>query len=79
MPEREGLTLHERIAQWAHETHGWATGYVPCGVNTHGAKDVNSAAFRCGPVTGFGRTTNEAINQCADGLIEEGWTDDRSK
>lgn len=30
-----------------------------------------------GPVTGFGRTTNEAINDLADGLVAEGWSDDR--
>lgn len=35
---------------------------------------VTASAMGC---TGFGETSNEAINALADGLVEEGWPDDR--
>jgi hypothetical protein len=67
MSLREGSTLHEHIAQWAHDTHGWEAGWVPNG---------DRHAFRCGPVTGYGDTMAQALHSCADGLLEEGWPGD---
>lgn len=64
-------TLWVRLRRWATETYGWD--------GRLGAKaEMNPpVSARIGPITGYGRTSNEAINNLADGLIEHGWPDDR--
>lgn len=64
----EGLWC--RLVAWASETHDWS-GWI--GVDSTMCK----VAAKIGPITGYGHTTNEAINNLADGLAEEGWPDDR--
>lgn len=65
------LSLAVRLQSWATEAHGWESGFV--------FSDARSRpyAYRVGPHTGYGETLDEAINNCADGCIEDGWLDDR--
>lgn len=63
--------LASRLAIWGRDEHGWD---FQMGVD-HLSR--NPVFARLGPVTGYGVSTNEAINNLADGLIEEGWQDDR--
>ena len=63
--------LATRLAVWAQDTHGWEARFVPSDVHSQ------SVAFRIGQHTGYGKTTNEAVNACADALVEDGWPDDR--
>jgi len=63
--------LWTRITRWARNTHGWDHNIGPGPNNRHPIE------ARIGPHSGYGRTTHEAINNCADGLIEDGWPDDR--
>lgn len=67
--------LAERLRAWGAE-RGWTGGLV---IPREHFPDVipANAAFRVGPVTGYGRTTNEAVNRCADALVGDGWPDDR--
>lgn len=65
--------LGERLGDWGAEK-GWRLGL--CVVQDEGA-NYGRVAANMGPTTGFGHTTNEAINNLADGLVEEGWPDDR--
>jgi hypothetical protein len=65
------LTLAERLLAWGRERHGLDGGFTKSSVAKY------AVAFRVGPITGFGHTTNEAVNHCADGLVELGWPDDR--
>lgn len=67
----ETATLWGRLRQWGQETHGW-DGRL--GIKAEMPQPVSATI---GPVTGYGRTTNEAINSLADGLADEGWPDDR--
>lgn len=69
MMETAGLWM--RLRRWARENHGW-DGRL--GIKQEMRMPVSATI---GPHTGYGRTTNEAINNLADGLLEEGWPDDR--
>jgi len=69
--------LAVRLLEWGRE-RGWTGGLR--GIRAGERAPGRSVAFDIGPVTGFGRTTNEAVSACADQLAaEHGWPDDRGR
>lgn len=59
--------LAARLAAWGAEK-GWRSALVAGG---------GQVGFKVGPIVGWGRTSDQAINATADLLIERGWLDDR--
>lgn len=80
--------LADRIREWGYRQGKRDENGRPCGwcfswsVWEAGGDDASpnygKVTANLGPHTGYGWTTNEALNNLADGLVEDGWPDDRS-
>lgn len=63
--------LAARLAEFGAE-HEW-----PTSMSTIWGTYGTMLCFKVGPAGGYGHTTNEAVNACADHLVNYGWRDDR--
>lgn len=66
--------LYDRLADWGTKVGHF---HLSLSIVIPPNMQFGQVAATLGAVTGYGRTTNEALNNLADGLVEEGWPDDR--
>jgi hypothetical protein len=74
---RNTRNLRDRLSAW---TEAKGIGSIALSVENLGGANYGQVKAHAGDgITGYGHTSNEALNNLANGLVEDGWPDDRSE